>query len=454
MENNEKIELFEHTPVTKAIMILVIPTVLSSLVTVIYSLADTYFVGMLNDPVENAAVTFVATVILAFNAVNNLFGIGASSLMSRKLGEKDYQAVRKTSCIGFYASLFCSAMISICCIFFYKPLIDLLGADSSTFQATYEYMRWTVMCGAIPTILNVVMAYFVRAEGSALHASIGTMSGCLLNILLDPFFILPQFLNMGAEGAGLATFISNCIACTYFLILIKYKGNSTYVCLDPRLFSFDTFILKNIFIVGLPACIQNLLNVTGMTILNNMAGSYGTNAVAAMGICYKIYLVPLQIALGVSQGIMPLVSYSYSSKNYARMKETITKSLKIVVVFGICMTLILFINSRFFVHLFIDTKEVIDYGQYFLKGYSLGILFIMIDFQFVHVFQAIGNGKISLIFAILRKIILEIPFLLILDHFFPLYGLAYAQFLTEVILSIVGALFVKNLFNKLKESIN
>ena len=212
MEDMQKTQLFEKIPVPKAVMKLAVPTIISSLVMVIYNLADTYFVGILNDPVQNAAVTLAAPVLLAFNAVNNLFGVGSSSMMSRALGRKDYDTVRRSSAFGFYCALVSGILFSVFFTLFQTPLLWLLGADSGTAAATGEYLKWTVSFGAAPAILNVVMAYLVRAEGASLHASLGTMSGCLLNIVLDPVFILPWGLNMGAAGAGLATFLSNCVA--------------------------------------------------------------------------------------------------------------------------------------------------------------------------------------------------------------------------------------------------
>ena len=152
---------------------------------VIYNLADTYFVGMLNNPVENAAVTLAAPVLLAFNAVNNLFGVGTSSMMSRAMGRRDYDTVYRSSAFGFYCALFSGILFSLLCVLFRNPLLVLLGADEVTIHATEGYMRWTVFCGAAPAILNVVMAYMVRSEGSALNASIGTMSGCVLNMILE-----------------------------------------------------------------------------------------------------------------------------------------------------------------------------------------------------------------------------------------------------------------------------
>ena len=191
MKSMEKSVLFEQMPVPQAARRLMVPTILSSLVMVIYSMADTYFVGRLNNPIENSAVTLAAPVLLAFNAVNNLFGVGSSSMMSRALGEQDFDKVKKSSAFGFYCALFCGIIMSLLCTAFFQPLLHLLGADAETVTATAAYMKWTVLFGAAPSILNVVIAYLVRAEGSALHASIGTMSGCILNMILDPVFIMP-----------------------------------------------------------------------------------------------------------------------------------------------------------------------------------------------------------------------------------------------------------------------
>lgn len=206
----DKNYMFESMPIPRAVAKLAVPTILSSLVMVLYNLADTYFVGMLNDPLQNAAVTLAAPVLLAFNAINNLFGVGTSSMMSRALGRKEYDKVRRSSAIGFYCALFCGAIFAALCTVFKSPLLVMLGADEVTTPATAAYMLWTVSCGAVPAILNVVLAYLVRSEGASLHASIGTMSGCLLNIVLDPIFIMPWGLDMGAAGAGLATFIQLC----------------------------------------------------------------------------------------------------------------------------------------------------------------------------------------------------------------------------------------------------
>ncbi|MCD8370660.1 MAG: MATE family efflux transporter [Clostridiales bacterium] len=448
METTRKLDVFENTPIPNAVMQLSMPMVVSSLVMVLYSLTDTYFVGMLNNPVQNAAVTLAAPVLLAFIAVNNLFGVGSSSMMSRAMGAKNYDVVYHSSAFGFYCSLFSGILFSLVCIVVQNPLLNLLGVDDITRQATLEYMTWTVFCGATPAILNVVMAYLVRAEGASLHASIGTMTGCILNMILDPFFILPQFLDMGAAGAGLATFLSNCVACIYFFVLLYAKRKSTFVCLNPRMLSFERSLVLNICGVGVPAAIQNLLNVTSMTILNNFTAGYGADAIAAMGIAQKINMVPVQVCLGFSQGVMPLISYNYTSGNRKRMKDCIFFTIKLIFPVLILATALFCVFSSGLVALFMDNKEIITHGTHFLRGFSLSIPFLCLDFLAVGVFQALGRGRSALVFAILRKIILQVPALFILDYLFPLYGLVYSQFVAELVLGICGFVMILHICNE------
>lgn len=443
-----KTELFEQTAIPKAVMTMALPTVISSLVMVIYNLADTYFVGMLNDPVENAAVTLAAPVLLAFNAVNNLFGVGSSSLMSRSLGKKEYEMVRKSSAFGFYCALLCGGLFAFFYTVFRGPLLVMLGTDVSTVYATGEYLKWTVTCGAVPAILNVVLAYMVRAEGNAFHASIGTMGGCLLNIILDPFFILPWGLSLGASGAGLATFLSNVASCLYFFVLLYLKRGETYVCIHPSGIHMEKKIIKEVCGVGIPASVQNLLNVTGMTVLNNFMAVYGANAVAAMGIAQKLGMIPMYFAMGISQGIMPLVSYNYASGNSKRMRQTVVFSAKLSLGFMAITTAAYYTGAYGLVSMFMKHEEIVRYGGEFLRGLCLALPFLCMDFLAVGIFQACGMGKKALIFAVLRKIVMEIPALYILNWIWPMYGLAYAQLLAEFVLAIAAIAAIRKIFKE------
>jgi putative MATE family efflux protein len=444
-------ELFEETPIPRAVAQLSVPIVIGSLVMILYNLADTFFVGMLNDPIQNAGVTLASPVLLAFNAVTNLFGVGASSLMSRSLGAKDFDTAKRTSAVAFWGAFAFAAFFSLMCTILKTPLLHMLGSTDATMKSTADYMFWTVSCGAIPAIVNMVMSYMVRSEGNALHASIGSMSGCILNIILDPIFILPWGLNMGAAGAGCATFISNMFAFGYYFVLNYVKRKTTIVCINPKMVSFDKRIIGGIFAIGIPACIQNLLNVVGSTILNNKMAFYGADPVAAMGIVQKINMIPVQIALGVSQGIMPLISYNYASRNFKRMKESFTFTVKIAMIFIGAMVTIYYIGAGSIVGTFMKNDIVVAIGSKLLRGFCIGLPFMIFDFIAVGVFQATGMGKNALIFALARKLVLEIPAIFILDMLFPLYGLAYSQFVAEFILTIIAIGVIHKLFKKLEQ---
>lgn len=448
--DNSKTELFESMPIPKAVVTLSVPSVISSLVMVIYSLADTFFVGMMNDPVQNAAVTLAAPLLLAFNAVNNLFGIGGSSMMSRALGRKDYDTVYRSSAFGFYASLICSLLFSLLYGVLQSPILVMLGANAETIQATADYLFWTVLLGSAPSILNVVLAYLVRAEGSSLHASIGTMCGCLLNIVLDPIFILPWGLNLGAAGAGCATCLSNTVACLYFFVLLFVKRGKTYVCIKPSMFRPSKQIVKGVCGVGIPASIQNLLNVTGMTILNNFTSAYGSDPVAAMGIAQRVNTVPFQIAMGFSQGIMPLISYNYTSGNIKRMKKTFMFTAKISLGFILAVMLTFVFAAEPIISMFMKNESIVAYGAAFQRGFCFALPFLCIDFLALGVFQSCGMGMKSFIFAVVRKIVLEIPALFVLNWLFPLYGLAYAQFVAELILGTIAVVVLVRMFRRLE----
>lgn len=449
---SSKEELFEKMPVTKAIFTLTIPMIISSIVSIVYNLSDTFFVGKLNNPVENAAVTFVAPAMTLFYAITNLFGVGASSLMSRKLGLKEYDNVKKASATGIYFGLFFSIMLSVITLSFSKQILYILGTGEDTFSATKDYLFWTVGAGAVPGIMNILFSFILRAEGRSIHASIGAISGCLLNIILDPFFILPFGLNLGAAGAGLATFISNCFALSYFIILLIILHGKTYVSVNPKNISFKADVLKNIFAVGFPGVVQNNLNVISMAIFNNIAAVFGTAAVASIGIVNKLNQLPIQIIFGFSQGVMPLIGYNYASKNVVRVKESIKKIFQITLTALAVVLLIYIFASKQLVGFFMNSEEIISIGSRFLKGFGLSLPFMCVDFVVVGISQSFGFGRHAFVFSILRKALFEIPFILIFSKAFGLFGLAYSTCCAEILMSIIALFVLKKLMKEMNYS--
>lgn len=283
-----------------------------------------------------------------------------------------------------------------------------------------------------------------------MQASIGQMSGCILNIILDPFFIMPWGLNLGASGAGLATFIANVVACTYFLILIIKNKDKTYVCIKPSYVVLNSFILSNIFIVGIPGVFQNVLNVVSMTILNNIVASYGPNTVAAVGIANKINQLPIQIVFGFTQGVMPLIGYNYANKSFGRMKESIKKTYILTISSLLCITFIFNIFGQPIVRMFMDNDEIVRTGAWFMSGFGLSLPFMCLDFMVVGITQAFGKGKHALICSFVRKLVFEIPLIFALNQIAKVNGIAYAQCITEVLMAVIAVVVQASILSSKK----
>jgi|GEM_PF-140621 len=238
--------------------------------------------------------------------------------------------------------------------------------------------------------------------------------------------------------------------CNDQFVLLFVKRGKTYVCIKPSMFRPSKQIVKGVCGVGIPASIQNLLNVTGMTILNNFTSAYGSDPVAAMGIAQRVNMVPFQIAMGFSQGIMPLISYNYASGNIKRMKKTFMFTAKISLGFILAVMLTFVFAAEPIISMFMKNESIVAYGAAFLRGFCFALPFLCIDFLALGVFQSCGMGMKSFIFAVVRKIVLEIPALFVLNWLFPLYGLAYAQFVAELILGTIAVVVLVRMFRRLE----
>ena len=436
----------------KANLRLALPVVLTQLGQILTQVADNLMVGRYggSDPTPLAAVSFGGAVFF----ILFIAAVGIALGMTPLVGELYAQGDREKSAgllqngTLFYGLLgLTMAVVQYAAI----PLLYHLGQPAEVVDMAIPCYKMLVY--SMPFImLFFTFKQFLEGVGNTKVEMFVTIAANLANIGFNWVFIYGRygFPEMGAEGAGLATFLSNCVACLYFFVLLYVKRGRTYVCVNPKMFSFKRHIVVGVCAVGIPASIQNLLNVTGMSVLNNFTSAFGSNAVAAMGIAQKINSVTVQIALGLSQGIMPLISYNYASGNIKRMKKTFFFTARIALVFLVLMEIAYYAGARTWVGLFMQDQQIVDYGARFLQGFCLGMPFLAIDFLAVGVFQACGLGKNAFLFAILRKVVLEIPALFILNALFPLYGLAYAQFAAELVLAIAAVIVLARLFRKLE----
>ena len=418
----------------------------------LYSFMDTMVVGGVLGTEALAAVGDTGSLNFLINGFCMGICSGFAIPIAQAFGAKDETEMRRYVMHSVYLCAVISVLMGLLTGFFAPQLLRMLNTPEDILPLSVAYIQPVFF--AIPvTVLYNMCGGVMRSLGDSKTPVIAITIAALLNIVLDPVFILPWGFDMGAGGAGLATFLSNCVACLYFFVLLFIKRGNTFVCIDPKKLSFQKDIVSGVCAVGIPASIQNLLNVTGMTILNNFSSSYGASAVAAIGICQKIYMVPMYISQGISQGVMPLISYTFSSNNIPRMKHVVSFARKAALTIIISVALLFFLFPGFWVELFMKDATIVEYGSHLLRRFCMGLPFLSIDFLAVGVFQAVGMGRESLLFAILRKVVLEIPALFILNALFGLYGLASAQFCAEVILATAAILVLRRLFKRLEESV-
>ena len=420
----EKSELFESVPVGRAVIALALPTVVGQLITVIYNMADTFFIGQLDSPAEVAAVQLAMPLFIFFNAIANLFGLGGASLISRSLGEGDRDRARNTSafCIWSAASI---ALVYGAAIGISRPvLLPLLGASADSIGFCRSYVLWTIAVGAVPTVMNNVLAHMIRAEGYSTVASFGVAGGGILNMILDPIFIFG--FNMHVTGAAVATLLSNIAASVFFMCFILKKRGAVCATLSPKYYTVGGGIPAEVVTVGLPSFMSASLAVISNMTLNRLMASDSDEAIAGMGIAKKIDMLAFAIAQGMTQGSLPLIGYNFTSGNRKRMNDAIKTTMLYCMIVSVTGAALLIFGADAVTGLFIDDAVTVAYGAEFLKIIAIACITTAPGFMVITIFQATGCRIRPLILSLLRKGSIDIPLMLIFNAVLGTIGIAWA----------------------------
>ncbi|MBO4971444.1 MAG: MATE family efflux transporter [Clostridia bacterium] len=451
---NSKTELFERMPVGRALLTMAIPTIISQLITMIYNLADTFFIGMSNDPYKVAAASLVSILFFMLNSLSNLFGVGGGSLLSRLLGEKRDEEAKRVGAFSIYGSLAIAAAYSTVSFFFTEPLARLLGASDNTVGYASSYLFWVLVVGGVPSTISLTMSHLIRSAGYSKESGMGLAIGGISNIILDPLFmfvILPK--GNEVTGAAMATCLSNIITLIYFIFVYVRLKDKAPLSFSPRKIRISKKLIGAIFSIGLPSAITALLANISSIIKNNLTANYGDIELAAYGIVIKADMLPLNIGMGLCQGMMPLVAYNYAAKNYPRMRA-FTRAAQIS---GMAVAGVFIVISEIFapriVWLFIKDEATISYGKDFLRIACLATPFMISNFQKIYCLQSMGKGKESLILGIFRQGLFAIPLLFILNHLLGLYGVVAAQIFSDGFTFIFASLIYKKVYGKLEKEI-
>ncbi len=433
-------ELFERAPISRAVISLVIPTIISQIITVIYNMADTFFIGQLGDPNQVAAATLAMPPFVMLTGFANLFGIGGASLISRSLGVGDRERAKRCATFAI-AGASVSALIYGLLLFAFAPtLLPILGTDESTYGYCLEYIVWTITVGAVPTVLNAALAHLVRSEGHATQASIGMALGGVLNIALDPLFIFT--FNLGVKGAAIATMLSNVAALVYFAVLI-YRNRKSTVIIPSAKHINPKGVWSEIITVGFPSFVLLLMGTASNIVLNKLVSGYSNECVAGMGIAKKIDTLAFAIANGMSQGVLPLIGYNYAAKNYDRMNKAIRTSFIYNIAVAVVGSVLLFALAVPVLRFFIDDAATVEYGQHFLRVICVTCPAISITMMIIAIFQATGRRTRPMILSFIRKGGLDIPLVFLVNHYFGVWGIPFTTPICDLIaMAVAIALFI------------
>ena len=443
----EERRLFESVGLGRAIATLAVPTIISQMVTVVYNMADTWFIGLANDASQVAALTSAFPIMLAFGAFGNLFGVGGSSLMSRQLGRHENAEAGRTFTFVTYAAAACSVILAVILFALVPGLLDMLGTTSDTYGYAYSYVLFAVILAGLPSILNATLCSLVRSQGNPNQASFGIIIGCILNIALDPVFIVG--FGMGVTGAAIATCLSQYIGLTYLLfhVVRKRKVSLAPVSLMPHMIPRTS--IAEVAKIGAPATLQVFLSAVSNAVLLALVAGYSMEAVAGLGIMQRLEMLPFAMAMGVSGGVLPLIAYNYASKNHARMRDAIRTSMGAVLALSLTMLALLGIFSTQCVQFFLDDAAAVAYGTDFLRMRLIAVPFIAVDFLLLSVFQALGSARPALVLSVLRKGTVDIPLMFAANALWPLYGVLMVGPVMEVACCAVAVLLYVRLVKRI-----
>lgn len=443
-KQSSKMELLGNAPIPKALMAMGIPTMLGMMVNAVYNLVDAYFVGGLGTS-QMGAISVVYPLGQVVVGLGLLFGNGASSYLSRLLGKGDKEKANQVASTALYGSVTAGAVMIILSMIFLRPILKLLGATDSIMPYAVTYAGiYIISC--IFNVFNVTMNNIVTSEGAAKTTMCALMTGAILNIGLDPLFI--YVFDMGVAGAAIATAISQIVSTSVYLVFVR-KKKSIYR-FKIKNCSFTKEIMSEIFKIGIPTLVFQILTSLSISLVNTRAMAYGDSVIAGMGAVTRIVSMGSLMVFGFIKGFQPIAGYSYGAKKFDRLQEAIKTSILWSTVFCAIYGLILAIFSERIISQF--TKDDLEMIQAGTQSLSInGISFILFGFYTVYssLFLALGKGLAGFILGACRQGICFVPVILILSALWGINGILYVQPIADVLSAIITVLMALHLHKEL-----
>lgn len=423
--NKNKYEFLTQERVPKAIMLMAVPSIISMLITSIYNMADTFFVGQINTQ-ATAAVGVTFAVMSVIQAVGFFFGQGSGTYISRQLGAKDTESANRMATTAFFYAITVGLLIMGIGLLCITPLSKLLGSTSTILPYTESFLG-CILVGAPFMAGSMVLNNQMRFQGNAGYAMYGMLSGGIVNIILVPLFIF--VFDMGIFGAGLGTLIGQMCGFSVLFIMSRMGGN---LKINPRYFSFSGIYLREIVRGGTPSLTRQALMAISTSMLNTAMGVYGDAAIAGMSIVTRLTFVINSVVIGIGQGFQPLCGFCYGAKLYSRVKEGYYFAVKISAAFLLCWTIFGLYYAEEMVHIFRDDMDVVEVGAMALRCQLITFPLLPVILLSNMMMQTTGHAIPANILAASRNGLFFIPLVVILPYFFGLLGVEMCQAVADV----------------------
>ncbi len=440
------LEIFETMAIPRAVMKLAIPAIVAVLFTMIYNLADTFFIGMTNDDLQVAAVSLCTPMFMVFTSIGTVFGMGGSSVISRAMGAGRMEYVKKVCSFCMWAGLVVGVLVLIVYFVFMNPLLTMLGTSEGTREFARNYLQMISIAGPF-AIIPSAFANIIRCEGKSMIAAAGMIGGNILNIILDPVFILAC--GMGTRGAGIATMISMMVATLYYVLyFVICKGSLLSIKLKD--FSVREKIVQNTLAIGIPACLGTVMITVSTIIEQRLMAQYGDLPLAAIGIALKVLMIANMLAGGIGQGVQSMLGYCVGARMWERFNKTLRFSLLFAFFFCLILGVACMIWTTPLVRLFLTEVDSIGYAVQFSRILLWTSPIAGMFYVCQNTMLAMGIPMQSLILNISRQGFVLIPLLYIMRAFMGMRGIVWAQPIADIISFILAIVLLLTAFRKLR----
>lgn len=428
-------DIFQNAPVPKAVLVNVIPSIISMIMVLVYNLADTFFIGQTKDPLMVAAVSVATPAFLFFMAVGMLFGIGGTSLIARLLGEGRQGDAKHVSSFCFWTGGTIGVVSCLLMFFCSSPISRAIGASDDTISYASQYL--SIVALGIPfLIISNMFSNIIRAEGNAKIAMAGMILGNLVNIVLDPIMILT--LKWNVAGAAIATVLGNIASSVFYIAHLLSK--KSLLSIHPKEYKVGGNVAAGVFAIGIPASLNSILLSVSNIFINSLMKVHGDMALAGLGVAMKVNMIVVMLLIGLGTGIQPLLGYCFGARNRKRYVSVMKFSLCLAFGLSLIMTAICYFGAGPLVKAFLDNKDAYVYGFSFARiliysGPILGLLFV-----FINAIQATGAALPSLILSVSRQGLLYLPMLFVMNGIFGTEKmLVMAQPITDYLATALAA---------------